>query len=492
MAQGLPNSSAHNTALPGHGPSSTLSLDVIKARPGLRQTAREPVQAVLQGRAALEDPAQGPIDALYIHVPFCFHKCHYCDFYSFVDTQDRQDAFVDRLIHELAALAPLARRVPMAGADRCELHHRPERGRLATIFIGGGTPSLLRVDLWERLLAALHQHFDLSSMGTGETSGPSDKPASEFTVECNPETVTPELMRTLVQGSVNRVSIGAQSFHTQHLKALERWHDPANVRKALDLAREAGIARQSIDLIYAIPGQTFDDWRADLLAALDLKTTHLSCYNLTYEPNTAMAVRLKHGEFAPIDEDLEIEMFELTARLLEAAGLERYEISNYAAPGHECQHNLAYWRQRSWLAAGPSASAHVGHHWWGGSRWKNIPRLDDYLGTSDEGFAPITDLEPPDPARALRERLMTGLRLREGLPIEELRNRTRVLGKKADETWTKLERRAQRLAEQGQLELAAGRWRLTPAGVLLADGLASELMACVPKYDSAAQQLSSS
>ncbi len=447
----MPNSPSHNTALNVLGPSPSPAFIASG-------TARVPVQQVLAAPQSNGAEAGRPTRSLYIHIPFCFHKCHYCDFYSFVDTQDRQAVFVDRLIAELAALAPLTRQTP-----------------LQTIFVGGGTPSLLAPPLWKRLLAALHDHYDCSLMGRqgeGRTAG-------EFTVECNPETVTPELMATLAAGGVNRVSVGAQSFHTQHLKTLERWHDPANVRKAIDLARAAGIPRQTIDLIYAIPGQTIDDWAMDVRAALDLNLSHVSCYNLTYEPNTAMAVRLRRGEFTPTDEDFEIEMFELAGHLLQAAGLARYEVSNYARSGEECRHNLAYWRQEHWLAAGPSASAHIGRDWWGGSRWKNVPRLDDYLRVNDQGFAPITDLETPDPSRALRERLMTGLRLSEGLPVHELRERTKLLGDSAENVWHRLERRAKRLTEQGQLDTNESRWRLTRAGLLLADGLASEFMACV-------------
>ncbi|QYU68363.1 coproporphyrinogen III oxidase family protein [Leptolyngbya sp. 15MV] len=208
------------------------------------------------------------VRSLYIHIPFCFHKCHYCDFYSFVDTQDRQGPMVDRLVRELSAQAPWT------------------RGEvLETVFVGGGTPSLLRPELWERLLGAMHAVLRFGQQ-------------TEFTVECNPETVTPELMAVLRSGGVNRVSIGAQSFEARHLRTLERWHDPENVARAIELARRAGIERQSVDLIYAIPGQTLDDWARDLERTLALGTTHVSCYNLTYEPNTAMAVRLRRGEFA--------------------------------------------------------------------------------------------------------------------------------------------------------------------------------------------------
>ena len=343
--------------------------------------------ARLSARVVLEGLQSPPVERLYIHVPFCFHKCHYCDFYSLVDTRDRQPAFVKRLTDELAALGPRA-------------------GALSSIFVGGGTPSLLAPHLWRELLAALDSHFDLGPIRGG---------AGEFTVECNPETVTPEVMDVLALGGVNRVSVGAQSFNPAHLKTLERWHDPANVGRAVALAREAGIARQSVDLIFAIPGQTLDEWRADLAAALALGTEHVSAYSLTFEPGTAMTARLARGEFPRADEDIEADMFEATLATLRAAGLDRYEVSNFARPGAECAHNMGYWRQEQWLAAGPAASGHVG-----GARWKNVPRLDDYLAFNDAGFAPVMEVEMPDAKRAVVERIMTGLRLREGVEATPL------------------------------------------------------------------------
>ncbi len=394
----------------------------------------------------VRERAGAPVRSLYIHVPFCFHKCHYCDFYSIVDTRDRQEAFTARLCDELAALAPLAAGQP-----------------LATIFVGGGTPSLLRVELWERVLACLRQHFDMSAMGTGE---------GEFTVECNPETVSPELMATLRAGGVTRVSIGAQSFHAQHLKTLERWHDPANVEKALLLARAAGIGRASIDLIYSIPGQTLEEWDSDLRTALALGLTHLSCYALTYEPNTAMAVRLRKGEFVPSPEDLEADMFEHTLRTLRGAGLDRYEVSNFAARGEECRHNLAYWRQEEWLAAGPSASAHIG-----GVRYKNTPRLDDYLELrTPEGFAAVVDVEGPDARRALGEMLWTGLRMREGVDAGAAMARANALDAA---TAARLDKAIARQVAFGAVVHDGARWRLSDEGFLIADRVAVEMLEAV-------------
>lgn len=408
-----------------------------------------------------------PVRSLYIHVPFCSHKCHYCDFYSFVDTRDQQAAFIERLAAELDGLAPFA-----AGAP------------LRSVFIGGGTPSLLRPDLWERLLARLHGLFDLSWM----TARAGERARGEFTVECNPESATPELLVLLAAGGVNRVSVGAQSFDPRHLRTLERAHDPENVARALRAARDAGIPRTSIDLIFAIPGQSLDEWDRDLRAALALGTTHLSCYALTYEANTPMTARLKRGEFAAADEDLEAEMFEHTVRALEGAGLLRYEVSNFARPGDESLHNLAYWRQEQWLAAGPSAS---GHAWAGptlraGSwRWKNTPRLGDYLAAPADQRPPITDVETPDPARLIRERIMMGLRISEGLDAAALLADAETASPGAAE---RLSREAERFALRGLLQTGGARWRLTSAGFLVCDHVAAALMdaarAAAPAPDS--------
>jgi oxygen-independent coproporphyrinogen-3 oxidase len=422
-----------------------------RARPDKGPTGAFAHDLLTQAAAAAHAAPHVHARSLYIHVPFCFHKCHYCDFYSIVDTRDRQSDFTQRLTRELAALAPFA-------------------GPLRTIFVGGGTPSLLRVDLWRDLLASLHAQFDMRDIVSGASLPPRNR-ATEFTVECNPETVTPELFAVLREGGVDRVSIGAQSFEPRHLKTLERWHEPENVGRAVRMARDAGIQRVSVDLIFAIPGQTVAEWRRDLETAIALGVDHVSCYNLTYEANTAMTARMTKGEFTPMDEDTEIEMYHATWEILRGRGFERYEVSNYAKPGQESRHNLAYWRQAQWLAAGPSASAHVA-----GMRWKNRPRLDDYLTIEGAGTSGVLDAEGVDEGRAVRERIMTGLRLREGLdgPVM-LAEAERVSPTAA----AKLEKKVSRYVERGVMRVDGRIWSLTDDGILVADAIASDLMGCV-------------
>jgi oxygen-independent coproporphyrinogen-3 oxidase len=410
--------------------------------------------------------AAPPARSLYIHTPFCTHKCHYCDFFSFVQRggveADQQGVFVERLLRELEALAVHARGAP-----------------LRTIFVGGGTPSLLRVELWERLLQGLEGLFDLSMIRAErrrESGG--EAPQAEFTVECNPETTSDELMACLHAGGVTRVSMGAQSFVARHLATLQRLHDPESVGRAVEVCRRAGVVRVSMDLIYAIPGQTLAEWEGDVRRALAFGTTHLSCYNLTYEPHTQMTVRMQRGEFAPVEEELEADMFELAGALARERGLARYEVSNYAVPGQACLHNLAYWRGEQWLAAGPSAS---GHRWAGGSaragghRTKNVGSMAAYLGSAGEtgGFAPLSDHEAPDPVRALRERLMTGVRLAEGVAWDELCADVQAV---APRRLAALESVVAELRGDGLVERSGDFVRVTERGWLLADWVAKRLM----------------
>ncbi len=338
--------------------------------------------SVSQATDPLTTHSPATIAALYAHIPFCFHKCHYCDFYSLVEPanspHDRQKQFTHRLTSELHWRA-------------AQTDLRPR-----TLFIGGGTPTLLRPPLWESLLDTLHQTRITQNV-------------QEFTVEANPETVTPNLMTLLATAGVNRVSIGAQSFDPHLLHALERWHDPANVAHAVHTVRTAGISNINLDLIFAIPGQTLDTLHADLHAALALEPDHISFYNLTYEPNTPMTARLKNGAITPVPEHLEQQMYEYLLDELEAAGYEHYEVSNWAKPSRRCKHNLSYWTNDNWLGVGPAAASHVNGH-----RWKNAPHLGRYLASQDQ--PPTADHEHLPTARSVGEQLMLRLRLIDGVP----------------------------------------------------------------------------
>lgn len=321
-------------------------------------------------------------EAIYAHVPFCRHKCHYCDFYSIVDQRDRQPAFVDRLEVEVSTIA---RTTSLDG--------------VRTIFVGGGTPTLLEPSLLRRALGAIR--------------GLAPSTLEEFTVEANPETVTADVAAALVDAGVDRVSMGCQSFQPAQLETLERWHDPACVPVAIERLRAAGIQRLSLDLIFGVPGSSLADWECDLRTALDLAPTHLSCYGLVFEPGTPMTEKRRLGRIDAIDQDVEADMFECTRRTLAEAGFDHYEISNWAKPGDQCEHNLVYWRNGEWLGVGPAAAGHLQ-----GVRYRQVPRLDEWLESTAP--APVVDLERPSPEVRRGDRWMMGLRLRKGLHRDEV------------------------------------------------------------------------
>ncbi len=379
--------------------------------------------------------------SLYIHIPFCSHKCHYCDFYSIVDQQDRQQIFTDRLVRELRAQAPFAQGLP-----------------LKSIFVGGGTPSLLAPSLWKIILQELNTLFDMSDIHAG---------IGEFSVENNPESVSEELAQVYKEGGVNRISMGAQSFNPTHLKSLDRIHDPAKVPMAIDIFQRAGIKRISLDLIFAVPGQTIEQWDTDLRTALALPIEHISAYGLTYEPGTAMTARLSRGEFAQMPDGTEAEMYLHTIKTLREHGFDRYEVSNHSKPGAECKHNMYYWTSQDWLAVGPSASGHFR-----GARWKNTPRLNDYLKLDDHGFAPICDYEAPDDRRELMDLLMTSIRLAQGVDAQIALAQAKPL-----HAAEKLNLAATMCQDQGWLiDVNADQWQLTDEGFLFADRVAREFI----------------
>lgn len=370
----------------------------------------------------------------YIHVPFCAHKCHYCDFYSFVDTESRQGAFVERLEAEMRAVARERIREP-----------------LETVFFGGGTPTMLEPPLLSRMLSSLRGILPLER-------------DAEITVEANPETVTPEVAAILASAGVRRVSMGCQSFEPRLLHALERRHRPERVPEAVAVLRAAGVPQVNLDLIFGIPGSAIGDWMRDLDHALALSPDHVSAYGLVYEPNTPLHARMRRGDVTPVDEEIEARMYEHALDALAAAGFERYEISNWSRPGMACRHNLLYWTGGDWWAFGPSGSAHGA-----GVRWKNVPRLGDWLGSGP--FAPVQDVERVDEDGRIGERFMLELRLARGIAEVEV---ARML-----EACQRGPARARAIARHeagGLLERSGGRLMLSRRGLLLANAVVSDLV----------------
>ena len=369
-------------------------------------------------------------DAIYAHIPFCRHKCHYCDFYSLVDQRDRTGPFADRFELETEAIRGFI-----------------DTSKIRTAFVGGGTPTLLEPPLLARVLAAI---------GTIP-----ERTFEEFTVEANPETVSEAVAATLVAGGVDRVSLGCQSFQPDLLKTLERWHDPTVVPIAVERLRAAGIGRISLDLIFGIPGSTIEDWDRDLDAVLALEPDHLSCYGLVFEPGTPLAEKQRLGRIDAIDDSIESLMYDRTRERLAAEGFEQYEISNWARPGEACLHNLVYWEEGDWLAIGPAAAGNLG-----GIRYRNLPRLDDWLDGS--GLSPVVNVDEPSAAVASGERLMLGLRLRRGIERAVVDGLVRGHAERQAAMGRHLDR--------GNLVWLDDRLRIADGSVMLADDILSDLL----------------
>ena len=313
---------------------------------------------------------------LYVHVPFCAHRCGYCDFVTVVGRRAQHAAYVDALLRELELESPLL------------------AGRLETVYLGGGTPTFTEPEELVRLLGSL-------------------PPAAEVTVEANPETVTRALAELLRVAGVTRVSLGAQSFQPRLLAVLERGAQPEAVRRAFYHLRDVGFDNISLDLIYGIPGQSPSDLDRDLAEAIALAPEHVSCYELEAKPGT----RFTHAHGPELLEQANAmeDYFERVVETLTSAGYRWYETANFCRDGQRSRHNLAYWLGRDYLGLGIGAVSTVA-----GLRWKNAPRLAPYLAALAAGRRPPRELEALDGETRRRERLMLGLRLDEPVPSGEV------------------------------------------------------------------------
>jgi oxygen-independent coproporphyrinogen-3 oxidase len=355
------------------------------------------------------------VEHLYVHLPFCAHRCGYCDFVTAVGRPEQHAAYVDALVREL------------------EQEREVLVDDLETVFLGGGTPTFTALPELVRLLEALPA-------------------AEEITVEANPETVTPELARALRGAGVTRVSLGAQSFRPHLLAVLERGAQPADVRRAFALLRDAGFDNLSLDLIYGIPGQTVADLDADLADAIELGPEHLSCYELEAKPGT----RFTHAwgdELARQAEAME-DYFERVVSTLTGAGYRWYETANFCRRDLRARHNLGYWLGHDYLGIGVGAVSTVG-----GERRRNTPKLARYLSGD---YA--RELEPLDDDVLARERLMLGLRLDDPLPLAGLERALDPIG-------------LARAEELGLAERRDDTLTLTERGRYLGGAVTAELMA---------------
>ncbi|WP_354640300.1 radical SAM family heme chaperone HemW [Kitasatospora camelliae] len=376
----------------------------------------------------------------YVHVPYCASRCGYCDFNTYTATELRssgtvasQDTYADNLVAEVR----LARRV-LGDTDL------PVR----TVFLGGGTPTLLPARDLVRMLAAIRDEFGLA-------------PDAEVTTEANPESVGPAYLAELREGGFNRISFGMQSARPHVLQLLDRHHTPGRPEACVAEARAAGFEHVNLDLIYGTPGESDDDWRASLDAAIGAGPDHVSAYSLIVEDGTRLAARVKRGELPMIDDDVHADRYLIADEALGKAGYAWYEVSNWATTeAGRCRHNELYWTGADWWGAGPGAHSHVG-----GVRWWNAKHPAAYAQALAEGRTPALGRELLAEEDRRVERILLELRLVDGCPLDLLTADGRAA--------------ADRALADGLLDPAAhadGRAALTLRGRLLADGVVRDLV----------------
>ncbi len=367
---------------------------------------------------------------LYVHVPFCQTKCPYCDFYSVTSTE--------RLAVYLTALDAEARL------------YREQFSAFDSLFLGGGTPSLLDAVQLSTLMETLRRYFAFA-------------PDTEFTLEANPDDITPEKLRVYRNLGVNRLSLGAQSFDEGELRFLQRRHTACQTIRAIELIRDAGFTNLGLDLIYGLPGQTLKAWLRTLETALSFTPEHLSCYQLTLANDTPMGRQAAAGEVVPLEEGAQRNFFLLTDKFLTARGYLHYEVANFARQKEPqagglchycCRHNVKYWTHVPYLGLGPGA-----HSFQAGRRWWNHRSLQDYCAALDRGLPPVAGSETLTPAQLRLETLYLGFRTRDGVALATIQ---------AQPGWETI---LAELTGAGLVEVRDSRVIATPQGLVVADRL---------------------
>jgi oxygen-independent coproporphyrinogen-3 oxidase len=373
-------------------------------------------------------------DYLYIHIPFCIKKCLYCDFFSVPYNAQTAINYTDALCKELSLKKDFAR-------------------SLKAIYIGGGTPSLFPDECFTKLFQCLRNNYHFST-------------DIEITIEANPGTLDKLKVNTLVSTGVNRLSVGIQSFHDNELLFLGRIHNAEEAFRSIDLIKTAGIKNFSIDLMYGIPGQTMDSWKASLRNTVELSPTHISTYELTLEENTPLYAIIKSDAIVATDEDLVLEMYPYTIDYLADHGYEHYEISNFALPGFKCIHNLNYWNRGEYIGAGAGAHSFVNR-----VRTKTIADINKYIDSLNSGIIHETESLIITPGESLKEIIFLGLRKMEGINVKNIHS-SLIAERK---TLEKLIYASRELIDEGYLELNEDYLRLTRKGIVISNTIIVKL-----------------
>ncbi|MFW5701448.1 MAG: radical SAM family heme chaperone HemW [Bacteroidota bacterium] len=370
---------------------------------------------------------------IYVHIPFCERKCRYCDFYSITD---------ESLIPDYSGL--IIKEIAIAASDHPKF-------AADSVFIGGGTPSMLPAESIAAIIDSLRSNFEINTK-------------SEISIETNPGTLTPQQLEAYQRTGINRLSVGVQSFADQELAFLGRIHDSRQAIKSINKIKNSGFTNFNLDLIFGIPGQSIDSWNRTLDTAIEFGAPHISAYGLIYEPGTPLTRDLEAARFEPADEDIEAQLYHLLVEKLAAAGLWQYEVSNFAKPGLECRHNLNYWSGGDYLAFGPAA-----HGYTRGERYWNYPNLHEYAEAVRSGRAPVAGSEIPSENDRLIEYVM--LNIRQGrLDIERLARELPT------ESAQELDPIINALQKEGKIFIEDYMIRLTTDGYLVSDEIAIRIL----------------
>lgn len=378
---------------------------------------------------------------LYLHIPYCDHKCLYCDFYS-IESLGTMGDFLAALGSEIRAYGATHGRGAGARGD----------GPFDSIFFGGGTPSLLDPAVVAELIGTLREEFEVSA-------------DAEVTLETNPGTVDRAKLAGMLAAGVNRLSVGIQSFDAAELRTLTRIHDAGTARRCVMDAFEAGFGNVNVDLIFALPGQTTERWERTLDEAVALGPQHISAYCLIYEEGTPLVRMVRSGQITPLPGEDEAVLYERTMARLADAGYEQYEVSNFARPGFPCRHNLTYWEHREYLGFGPSA-----HSFRAPRRWWNAASIRTYLDRIAAGGLPVAGEETLGPRELFEERVMLGLRTGK-LDLDALRGATGI------DLLARSRLLIAELRARGLAGLEGGALRLTRGGLMVCDELSARFIA---------------
>lgn len=370
---------------------------------------------------------------IYIHIPFCKQRCSYCAFYSSTLFNIREK-YIDALCKEISM----------------RKNYIPQEG-IKTIYLGGGTPSTLSIEDLEKIFNAIYKHYTIAEN-------------HEITIECNPDDLTPEYLTQLKQLPINRISMGIQSLNDTQLKHLGRRHNAEKAITAVSNARKAGFSNISIDLMFALPGSTIQEWNETLEQAIRLQPEHISAYNLMYEEGTAMHRALQRGDFRELSEEENVEQFQALIKMLRNAGYRHYEISNFAQPGYESRHNSCYWNDTPYIGCGAAA-----HSYNGRSREWNVSDIKEYIEGIEKGKRNF-EIEYLSEEERYNDAILTRLRTSDGIPVEWIKENFN------NALYEYMMQNAEKQIKNGLLKENNKNLSLTEKGIFVSDAVIRELI----------------